>query len=52
MSSHWISALARLDAKGTPAVMITVVDDMKSFLPRVMRAPRCCSAATRESAHE
>ncbi|MFT5720159.1 MAG: hypothetical protein ACI9W6_000449 [Motiliproteus sp.] len=52
MSSTWISALARLDAEGTPAVMITVVDDMISVRPREMRAPRCWSAATQENANE
>ncbi|MFT6916852.1 MAG: xanthine dehydrogenase accessory factor [Motiliproteus sp.] len=44
MSSHWISALARLDAEGTPAVMITVVDE-KGSTPRNAGAKMLVSIA-------
>ncbi|MFT5720158.1 MAG: xanthine dehydrogenase accessory factor [Motiliproteus sp.] len=44
MSSTWISALARLDAEGTPAVMITVVDE-KGSTPRNSGAKMLVSSA-------
>jgi xanthine dehydrogenase accessory factor len=43
MSSNWISALAQLEQDGTPAVMITVVDE-KGSTPRNAGAKMVVSA--------